>query len=330
MDDWSIEKRLRNLVISGHGVKISRAGKVLLIEKGDAKERVSPKGLEQLIVFGNCSVTSEAIRYLSREGVDIVFVDERHTQYLRVVEANRNPMRECWLDQLRIGEGEQLELAKEFVASALYNRGRLLLQFESTKDKGREVMDTGARSAEASTLQELWGFEGEGTKLYFSSWKGIIPSDFSFNRRAKNPPPDPINSLLGYGYTVLKSIVEYALLRSGLNPYIGLLHRSYRDRPALAFDLMEPFRPVLVDRVVLTLIRRGSLRPSDFVSPSPGVVHIAGEGKRVYLERLYARMEDTHRYRGEAIEFLDILFMQAKELRDAIAGKREFRAFRWR
>ncbi|MFP4052222.1 MAG: CRISPR-associated endonuclease Cas1 [Petrotogales bacterium] len=322
-----IEHKLRNLVVSGYGSKVGKKGKLIYVETEENKLKISPKELEQLILFDEGKITCGAIRYLYREDVDVVFVDEKHNQFLRIVDGEENPLSDLWIEQMELGRKEKLRLISEILRASFYNKSRLLSQF------GLEVGDLKERILkldESESSDILRGKEGEFSKRYFSKIKKLIGSEFEFEKREKNPPPDPINSMLSYGYTVLKSRIQYSLLRAGLNPYIGILHESYRDRPALSFDMMEIFRSVIVDRTVLTMLNKGMIDLDDFEYPEEGICYITGDGKQSYLNELFKRMESKHEYDEDRLEFLDIMFLQAEELADHVKGKDEFKGFRWR
>lgn len=322
-----IEKRLRNIVVSGYGSQIGKEGKLIYIEDDKRKRKFSPKELEQLIVFGEGKITAGAVRYLKREGVDIIFVDERHNQYLRIIEANQNPINDIWILQIELSEKDRLKLARDVIEASIYNKLRLLNQF-GIKDKGLEEWKRKAKHTRKK--DELRGIEGQSSRLYFAKIREIIPEKYEFEGRKKSPPPDPVNSMLSYGYTVLNSRIHYSLLRAGLNPYIGLLHESYREQAALTYDLIEPFRSVIVDRTVLTILNQRMLGDEDFKQIDSSTCYIQGGGKKMFLDRLYSRMESEHCYEGEKQEFLDIMFLQAEKLSKNIREKSEFKAFRWR
>ena len=155
-----------------------------------------------------------------------------------------------------------------------------------------------------------------------------IKTEFGFERRERRPPPDPTNSMLGYGYTVLQSRVERELLVAGLSPYEGIIHASYRNRPSLSFDLTEEFRQPIVDRAVITHIVRKQVSPDDFVYDGGGCF-IDGDAKKEFLDALYLRLEQEYTYQGEKMQFLDIISEQAKRLASAIANDESYTGFRW-
>ena len=116
---------------------------------------------------------------------------------------------------------------------------------------------------------------------------------------------------------------------AGLTPFVGIIHSTYRNRPALSFDLTEEFRQVIVDRVVLTETLRTKLKDTDFESTSGGCF-MTEETKKAFLNALYVRFEAVHSYAGEEMPFSDIIFMQAKKLARAIKGEEVYKGFKYR
>jgi len=114
---------------------------------------------------------------------------------------------------------------------------------------------------DASTREELMGVEGAAARAYFGALGAVVPDELAFPGRSRQPPLDVVNAALSYGYAILAGEAVSALCAAGLDPAIGLLHSDADRRPSLALDLMEEFRPQIVDQVVLAAVNRGQLRP---------------------------------------------------------------------
>jgi len=334
-----LEYRLRNLIISGYGTRLQREGELIRVTYKDGGETrsmlLSPHNLEQIIIAGECSLSSGFVRLLIENKVDLVFIEHRPVKFFaRVVRSDSNMITELWRKQLNISKEEQLRIAKEIEDAAIYNKMRLLQRL--SKDRGIETTDDidylincRMRIEGASDIEALMGIEGIATRKYFDALRKFIPLEFGFSSREKHPPPDPVNALLSYGYTVLLSRVEYSVLLAGLNPFEGIIHSSYRSRPALGFDLLEEFRQPIIDRVVLSMISRKQLTPDDFELGEEFCM-IKEAPKRAFLDAIYSRLEDVHPYGDDRMPYLDIIFSQAKKLAKAIGEGVPYKAFRWR
>jgi len=329
-----IEKRLRNIVVSGFGYRIKSKENIVFIKKEDEKFYFSPKEIEQLIIAGEVSITSNVIKLLIKNNVDIVFVEHNPNFFARVVKDDYNFINELWRKQLILTEERKLEISKEIVSCLIYNKIRLLQSIEKNReiDFSPDIEYLEKRREESSNCKDkisLMGCEGEASRAYFSAIRKLIPEEFGFVARIKHPPTDGINSLLSYGYTVLLSRVSYALMLAGLNIFEGIYHESYRERTALAYDLMEEFRQPIVDRVVLTEVVRGRVKKDDFFIKD-GMCYMKDELKRSYLDALYTRFEDKYNYEERNIEFLDIIYEQARKMAEAIGKDKRYIGFRYR
>jgi len=139
-----------------------------------------------------------------------------------------------------------------------------------------------------TSIDSLRGLEGSGSAAYFGCFNRLIRvDDFQFEARRRRPPTDPVNALLSLGYSLLRHDVQSAVNLIGFDPYLGYLHTQRYGRPSLALDLMEEFRPLVVDAVVLSALYRKAIAPADFTTePLSNAVSLTPEGLRIFL-RLY-------------------------------------------
>jgi CRISPR-associated endonuclease Cas1 len=171
---------------------------------------------------------------------------------------------------------------------------------------------------EATSPEQLLGFEGDAARRYWglmSSLFASVDERFGMNGRNRRPPLDPTNAMLSYGYALLLKDVTLALSRTGLDPYLGMLHTPHHGNPALALDVMEPFRPIVVDSVVLQVIKRGEVKPEDFVCSGQAVA-MKSSARKALLRGYERRMSEciTHPVFGYRISYRSILSVQARLL----------------
>ncbi|HBB30861.1 MAG TPA: type I-D CRISPR-associated endonuclease Cas1 [Cyanobacteria bacterium UBA8803] len=145
-----------------------------------------------------------------------------------------------------------------------------------------------------ASINSLRGLEGAGSAAYFGCFDRLMQgSEFHFDARHRRPPTDPVNSLLSLGYALLRHDVQSAANIVGFDPYLGYLHVERYGRPSLALDLMEEFRPLIVDAIVLSVAHRRFLKPTDFISePISNAVSLTSEGLKVFL-RLYEQKKQS-------------------------------------
>ena len=162
------------------------------------------------------------------------------------------------------------------------------------------------------------GLEGAGSAAYFGHFGGLLRNgDFSFKTRCRRPPTDPVNALLSFGYALLTHDIHGAINIVGFDPYLGYLHTQRYGRPSLALDLMEEFRPLVVDAMVLSAINRKALTPSDFADePVSHAVSLTDEGRRKFL-RLYEQKKQSkfkHPVMGRQCTYQEAFEIQARLL----------------
>ncbi|MGZ3647132.1 MAG: type I-D CRISPR-associated endonuclease Cas1d [Ktedonobacteraceae bacterium] len=180
-------------------------------------------------------------------------------------------------------------------------------------------------------LGSLIGCEGAGSAAYFSVFGRLIKCDWphGFNKRVRRPPTDPVNAMLSYGYVILATQVASTLAGVGFDPYIGYLHASRYGKPALALDLMEEFRPIIVDSVVLTLLNNRQLEPKDFILELNSY-RMTDATKRLFLQKFEDRMQEiiTHPIFEYKVSYRRCIEVQARLLGKYLTGEvDEYTAF---
>jgi CRISPR-associated protein Cas1 len=179
---------------------------------------------------------------------------------------------------------QQLAVARAIVRGKLINQRRLLLRHYPEQRPPLLQMAKIIEGIPAiQDLDVLRGYEGQGAALYFGGLRGLIRDvrQWGFTKREYYPPPDPINALLSFGYSLLTREVLAAVYLVGFDPYIGFFHMLDYGRPSLALDLVEEFRPIIVDSLVLDLLNHQRLTLADFEqnnSPPPSSADSDGDG----------------------------------------------------
>ena len=195
--------------------------------------------------------------------------------------------------------------------------GRTLFDLKRLADRARRCRD----------LATLLGVEGAAAARYFARFDGMLKQEgqdhgFDLNGRNRRPPTDPVNALLSFGYAALTRSFVVALSGVGFDPYRGFFHRPRFGRPALALDMMEPFRPLLVDSAVVTAINNGEIRPTDFVRTPIGV-NLSDAGRRRFLGTLERRVtqEVTHPLFGYRVDYRRLVEIQSRLLARHLLGE---------
>jgi CRISPR-associated protein Cas1 len=177
--------------------------------------------------------------------------------------------------------------------------------------------------ATAPTIDVVRGQEGAAAAAYFGAWRAALPPQWRFSGRAFYPPPDPINAMLSFGYTLALHSVLTAVHTTGLDPYLGTFHTPDVGRPALALDLLEEFRPLVVDRLVLELVLHQRISPQQFEHPPhhPEAVYLDAVGRAVLVEEYERALQQTATLpTGEQTRLRHVMLMQAQAAARVIRG----------
>lgn len=323
------------LHITGYGKKLTKHEDMLVVDwyEDDVKKSLSftASRLKHVILSGEHLVSAGAIRLLFENDIALSFMDGfgNPIGYLFSHEKGRHI--DTWEKQIFLSEEISLKIAKGVCKAAAENKISVLLSLEKSRNVEVEKPVTEMRLAivdmdGAADSNELMGFEGNVSRLYFNSLADVLPMDFNFTGRIKHPSPDIVNVMLSYGYGILYSKIRYAVISANLNPYKGVLHASYRDQEALVYDLIEEFRQPVVDKVVLTMIGRKQVSENDYMLEGEAC-QMKDHFKKELANEVLTRLESETKYEDGKKSFETIIMEQAKRFRACVLESAEYMPF---
>jgi len=339
---------------------VAREGERLLIKKGGAVlHALHVFKLDQLVLFGNVFLTPAAISCLLQRGIDTVFMTRygRYRGRLQGLHGKNITLRQEQFRKME-NEGFCLKTARAIVDGKIANlRGALLRLNRSREGLGLEdhilsLKRLAQKAAEAADMDVLRGYEGRSAALYFEGFsRGFLADEVKFKKRVRRPPTDPVNALLSLGYTLLFNTVMAAVSLVGFDPYLGCLHTVEYGRPSLALDLMEEWRPIIVDTLVLSVFNLKALSLDDFViggiaeedledgdnadlegdasvdedtdeSPPPPPVKLTDSGFRKFLAQFERKMAQKVRFHltGQQFSYRDCIREQIRHFARYVRG----------
>ncbi len=268
------------LYVDEPGCAIKKTGERILVAKENEIIRDIPLiHLGQVVISGNVNLTTPAMQTLLHEGIPVVFLSAygRYHGALTPQVSRNSLLRRA---QHRVADNAEkcLALSKAFVHGKIWNMRTMLQRRKWRAEKGTEdalapllasiqaMHGMQKRVPHAEALTQLLGMEGNASGEYFRSFAFMLKSEmgFDFQRRSRRPPADATNALLSFAYSLLTADMMAAIQIVGMDPYIGFFHQLKYGKPCLALDLMEEFRPIIADSVVITLINTRQLTPDDF------------------------------------------------------------------
>ncbi len=318
------------LYVQASGARVGLDGQCLVVRNKDGvlAEAKLPQ-VSQVCVFGNVQVTTPALRAILERDVPLSFFSYGGWYYGRAV-AHSSKNVALRLAQYRAtgDEATCLTLARGFVASKIRNTRTMLRRNHATVDATvLHEMEGLARKAEAATaLESLLGIEGTAARYYFQNFAGMLKVQpepgFDVDGRNRRPPRDPINAMLSFGYALLTKELARTLEAVGLDPMLGFYHQPRFGRPALALDMMEEFRPLVVDSTVIAAVNMGVIAPGEFVRAGVGVAMKPTARKRL-IEGYERRMDQlvTHPVFGYRISYRRVLEVQARLMGRLLMGE---------
>lgn len=326
------------LYVQSPGARLRKDGETVVIETDEAKTTAPLMDVSELAVLGPVSVSTPLLHELMRREVPVAWLSTGGWFMGHTVGAGEKNV-SVRIAQYRAAFDElhALQLARGIVAAKIRNSRTMLRRNwkdESAASNREAAMNELKRLADRAEFAhdsgELLGLEGEAAAVYFRNFERLLlrPSsdealaEFRFETRNRRPPADPVNALLSLGYAVLTRTWHVALAGAGFDPYLGFYHRPRHGRPALALDMMEPYRPIVVDSAVINAINNGEVKTGDFVYSGPACT-LTSPGRKAFLAAYERRLdqETTHPLFGYRVSMRRLIAVQARLLARHLMGE---------
>ena len=325
------------LYVQTPGARLRKEGERLVVETRKDTVKVPMISVSQVALFGPVSVTTPALHALMRAEIPVSWFSTGgwflgHT----FGTGNGNvAVREA---QYRAAFSERRSLAfARTLVSAKVRNSRTMLRRNWRAEHGlgdKEGALAGLRriarrALHATDAQLLLGLEGEAAAIYFAHFDRMLATRaedgaaaFSFATRNRRPPTDPVNAMLSLAYALLVRLFRDTISSTGLDPYLGLYHRPRHGRPALALDLMEPFRSIVADSCVIQVVNNGEVRPNHFVLNGPAC-SLKPAGRKALIAAFERRLEQvtTHPLFGYRVSMRRLIEVQARLLARHFQGE---------
>ena len=302
------------------------------------KLEVPIREVQQILVFGNIQLSTPVMQVCLREQIAVVFMSQSGRYHGHLWSAEFRDLDQELVQVRRWGDQAfQFQVSQAIVYGKLMNSKQLLLRFNRKRklpDVERVIIGIN-QDIEAlkfsESLDTLRGYEGIGAARYFPALGQLITnSKFEFSLRNRQPPTDPVNSLLSFGYTLLFNNVLGFIIVEGLSPYLGNFHYGERQKPYLAFDLMEEFRSPVVDSLVLNIVNHSLFKPQDFDTvPSTGGVYLNQSARRVFLKQFETRMNEevSHPDLQSKVTYRQAIQLQVRRYKQSLLSGVAYEAF---
>lgn len=288
------------LYVVDHGAVIGiDSGHITVKHQSGEVDAIPKNTVDSISIYSNAVITEACIKHCLVNDIRVSFFasNGKYRGCLRSVQyENLNRLR----NQFQLSEDKVLclEFAKNIISAKINNQMVVVKRYSGGSDNLKEfklIKIAKRKITDADSIERITGLEGLASRMYFRILSSVIDSDFAFEYRARRPARDPFNCMLNVGYFLLTKEIYGDLESRALNPYIGIVHKEKHGHPALASDLIEEWRSVIVDSVVLSLVQGHEISIDDF-ELDKGRCRIKPGGMKKLISKLENKMEDSSQY----------------------------------
>ena len=336
-----MRRHLNTLYVTTENAWVRKDGEnVVVSAEGAELGRVPIHLLGGIVCFGSIGFTPQLMGHCAKHAVSVSFLS-RYGRFLARIEGPVTGNVQLRRSQYRCSDDAEasVEVARNVVIGKLLNQRTVIRRAlrdhgqkmhknvcKRLQDSERRLTNAARRATNKQTKDMLRGIEGEAARIYFSVFDDLIRSSearFTFQARSRRPPLNPINAMLSFLYTLLVQDCRSAVETVGLDPAVGFLHEERPGRPSLALDMMEELRPVIADRVCLSLINRRQVSPDDFATAVSGAVSMGDKARKALLVTYQNRKkgELTHPFLTEKTTLGLVPFVQARLMARRLRGE---------
>ena len=315
------------LILNTFGVSLNRDNEGFVINTRDGKQRIPAVGIDSIQISRGAQITSDAVILAIEHEIEVMFMDKTGKPIGRIWSPKYGSISTIRKGQLNfIYSHNAVDWIKEVLLKKIENQQALMLLFnnddhpetDTEKNIARlEDYRNKIRTLDGDIVNDiapmLRGWEGQASRIYFSTINAFLPEQFRFNIRSQHPALDITNAFLNYGYGILYGRIEGALIKAGVDPYIGVLHRDDYNRPVLVYDIIEMYR-IWVDYVVYTLLAQNVITEEFYSVREDGSYWLEALGRRVLIQSLNDYMDEVISVKGVTRSRLTILSLYAQSL----------------
>lgn len=325
----------KSLYVTQSG-ELKRKDNTLLFESEEGKRYIPIEDIREIHVIGEVNITKKLLEYCTQKGIILHFYNYHSFyagSYYPREHYNSGHMLikqvECYLDKMK-----RFDLARRFVLGSIENIEQVLKYYANRGkdvDSILEKIRKEKQDAEyAKDIADLMGCEGRARNAYYSAFDIILDHpDFVFEKRSRRPPLNRMNALISLGNRLLYNVVLSEIYHTHLDPRIGFLHTSNFRRFSLNLDIAEIFKPIIVDRIILSMISKKEIQAKDFRKELNGVI-LKEKSYNSFLRKFDERLQVTikHRKLKRNVSYRTLIRMEAYKIQKHLIGEEEYQPFK--
>ena len=274
--------------------------------------------LESISVFGHARISTQCIQKCLIKGIPVSYYSKGGSYFGRLHSTGHVKVERQRMQAGLIHSDLALALSKKIITSKIHNQTVVLKRYARSKnvDLSEEYSTIKALQnhiENCKTVPQIMGYEGNAARIYFKCLGMLVEPVFSFDKRSRRPPRDAFNSMLSLGYSILLNEIYGKIENRGLHPYFGFMHEDREKHPTLASDLMEEWRAVIVDSLVMSLINGHEIKTEHFMrgADDPGI-YLTKDGMSIFIQKIEKKLRQEMKY----LDYIDypVSFRRAMEL----------------
>lgn len=318
------------LVINNFGVSLSRDNEGFVIANADGKQRIPASGISSIQISKGAQITSDAVMLAVEREIDVVFNDRSGKPIARIWSPKYGSVSTIRKGQLSFTfSSDAVSWIKDVLRRKIENQQAMLLMLGSDSDNSvilgnmnkaihrLEDYRTKIQTVEGRIVTDvsatLRGWEGLASKIYFKAINEFLPSEYRFDKRTQHPATDIANALFNYGYGLLYGKIEGALIKAGIDPYVGVMHRDDYNRPVLVYDVIELYR-VWIDYVVIQLLRQRVITEEHYSIKDDGSYWLEALGRRILIQSVNDYLDEVVELNGQSRSRMTQISLYAQKL----------------
>lgn len=316
------------LILNTYGISLNRDNEGFVISHKDGKQRIPAQGISSIQISKGAQITSDAVMLAVENEIEVLFMDKAGSPIGRIWSPKYGSVSTIRKGQLNFTfTKDAVVWIKEVLRKKIESQQAMLLMMEPINDEVKAMVTSAINRLEtyrtkikkidgevvSDVASSLRGWEGLSSKIYFGALNLFLPEDYRFENRSQHPAMDVVNAFLNYGYGILYGKIESALIKAGIDPYVGVMHRDDYNRPVLVYDVIELYR-VWVDYVVYSIIIQQIVSQEFYSVKEDGSYWLEGLGRRVIIQSLNDYLEQTITLNGLTRSRETHLFLYAQGL----------------
>lgn len=316
--------------------RLKRKDNNLRLETKELKKDLKVEIIDEIYIFGEVDLNTKVLNFLAQNDISLHIFNYYGFYSGSFFPKDKNINGDLLVKQVNnyLDENSRLKIAKEIEKGAAFNIFRNLRYYNSRDKNVKESMNyikiLSEKIDSAESIEQLMGYEGNIRREYYSCWEEIIDQEIQFEKRVKRPPDNMINSLISYLNSMMYTTVLSEIYKTQLDPTISYLHEPGTKRFSLSLDLAELFKPLIVDRLIFSLLNKNQITEDDFIEESNFTYLKEKSRQKIILEYdNYLERVVKHKELNRYVSYTYLIRLECYKLIKHIIGEKEYESFKF-